>query len=593
MRKTLSTTNIWAFIFAFILISILVYMIINLDKQNRIKNHLENSTHIFSTQYNTVYNSYKNMSETAHSIIFDSPLITDILEESLSSNPMVVNKAREKLYNLLKNKYDKLQKLGFEQLHFHTKDNKSFLRMHQPNTYGDDLNHIRYSVEYVNKHKKYIHGLEAGRIVHGFRFVYPMYSKKEYLGSVEFSISSDAFIKSIEKSFDTDIHFIVNKKLVYSKLLEKHKDKYKQSIESNEYLKLIEKDGTGKIIKMSKEVLREKIGDKIDTLMKKDEAFSLYIKNDDQIILGTFLPIKNIKHNKTVAYIISYTSCNYLKSIFNDFGKIYFFLEFLIALFLYFIYLLNKSKQKLIEDQKIISENSRLNSMSEIIGNIAHHWRQPLSVISTIASSLKVHHELNILKDEYLEKSLNNIVKSTKDLSKTIDDFKDYLTSEKEISTFYIDTILKKVYVISNSSIKNNYINFIKNINYEKEITTIESTLVESIIKILNNSIEVLQKIKQQDDRFIFLDIKEEKETLVIQIKDSAGGIDNKIIEHIFDPYFTTKHQSVGKGLGLYTVRTNIVNILHGKIKVENISFEYKNKSYKGAMFTITLKPNI
>lgn len=589
MNRMLNTTNIWVFISTFLFISFSILFITSIDKKNRIDAHLQNANHTFSTQYTTVYNSYMNMSKTAHSLIFDSPAILEILLKASSKDPKVVNEARKELYNLLVVKYKKLTKQGFKQLHFHTKNNHSFLRMHIPHKYGDDLTDIRYSVDYVNKNQKFIHGLEAGRIVHGFRFVYPMFYKNKYLGSVEISISSNAFVNSIEKAFDTDVHFIVDKKLIYSKLFDEHKELYENSIESPKFLALKEKSFDKNIRHIPKNILRENLGNEIDKNLKKEETFSLYMNYKGEFNVLTFIPLKNIKEKKVVAYLISYTKNEHIKKIHTDFIKINMVLIFLTFLILYFVYLLNKNKQKLLEEQRIVSENSRLESMREMIGNIAHHWRQPLSVISTTASSLKVQHELNILKDEYMDKSLNSIVKSTKELSKTIDDFKEYVTSQSEISTFDMQSLMKKVLVISSSSIETQYIQLLQNIDFELRIKSVESILVESIIKILNNSVDALQKVENHDDRFIFLTIKRVKGKLVITIKDSGGGIPDDLIEHVFEPYFTTKHQAVGTGLGLYTVRSNILNTLKGDIELTNTTYEYENKTFTGATFTITL----
>ncbi len=590
MNKVLNTTNKWAFIFAFILISLIIFAITSIDKNNRIDYHLKNATSTFSTQYKTVYNSYMNISKASHSIIFDSPIITGLLIDSQSGDQIDVDGARINLYNLLKNKYKKLTKLGLKQLHFHTKDNKSFLRMHKPEKYGDDLSDIRYSVKYVNENRKFIHGLEAGRIVHGFRFVYPMYNESYYLGSVEFSISSNAFIQSIENAFDTDVHFIVDKKIIYSKLFENLKSTYEESIESENFLKLkeddIHKDGISHI---QKDFLRKKLGTEIEENIVKKEPFSIYTKHEDSYKIITFLPLKNIKEKKVVAYLVSYAKNENIKDINRDFIEINLILMILSILILYFIYLLNTNKQKLLDEQKIISENTKLDSMREMIANIAHHWRQPLSVISTSASGMQVQNELGILKEDYLDKGLITIISSTKRLSDTIDEFRDFMINENEQSQFTINEMLEKVFIITESSIHNNQINLLKDTDTNITINSVQNIMVESLVKILNNAVDALKKVENYEDRIIFFTLEKRKNTIIFTIKDSGGGIDEKIMDNIFEPYFTTKHQAVGTGLGLYTVKSNISNILNGDISVQNTIFNHNSKKYYGAEFKITL----
>lgn len=592
MRKILNTTNIWFFISLFILVNIIVLSITTYDKNNRIKSHLDNTTQTFETQYNTVYNSYMNISKSIHAIFFDAPIITRILEDSLTNDPKQIDIARQKLYQLLKNKYKKLKKLGLEQLHFHTTDNKSFLRMHMPDKYGDDLSEIRYSVKYVNKNKEFIHGLEEGRVVHGFRFVYPMFSRdnKIHLGSVEFSISSKAFIDALEKSFDNDVHFIAKKDVIYKKLFGNYREKYIESLESNAYLALEEEDiHHGKTYHLEKDILRNELGKQIDTNLKTERCFSVYAKDHGKITVATFIPLRDIKEKKVVAYLVSYSNNESIKNIINDFIKINIMFVFINFLILYFIFLLNKNKQKLLDEQKILAQNAKLDSMREMIKNIAHHWRQPLSVISTAASGLHLQHNLNILKDDILDKTLDNIILTTKNLSNTIDDFRDFMLSESEIRTFKIEEMVDRTLAVVQPMVNENNIKIIKKIETNIKVSLIEDVLIQSIIKIINNSVDILQKIEDKNKRFIFLNIKEQNNMIVISIKDNGGGIPTDIIDNIFEPYFTTKHQASGTGLGLYTVQSNINNILKGSIDVKNDEVVIENNTYKGAHFTIKI----
>ena len=572
------------------LVSLAILIITNIDKKNRIDSHLRNATHTFTTQYKTIYNSYMNISKASHSIIFDSPIVTGHLIDSQSSNPIDIKAARINLYNLLKNKYKKLTELGLEQLHFHTKDNRSFLRMHKPEQYGDDLTDVRYSVNYVNQNKKFIHGLEAGRIGHGFRFVYPMYNENFYLGSVEYSISSNAFIESIESAFHTDVHFIVDKEVIYSKIFEIHKTSYEQSVESKNYLRLKEKahDNYG-MSHIPKKILEEKLSSKIEENLKKDNAFSLYTKYDGEFMVLTFLPLKNIKEKKKVAYLVSYTKNKNIEDIYVDFIEINVILELLTILILYFFYLLNSNKQKLLNEQKILSENTKLDSMRDMIANIAHHWRQPLSVISTSSSGMLVQNELGILKPDYLDKNLKSIIDTTKALSNTIDEFRDFMINENEQSQFTIKEMIDKVLIITESSIHNNQITLIQDNNSNATITSVQNILVDSLVKILTNSIEVLKKVDKEDDRIIFFTVEKTSSSLIIRVKDTGAGIDDTIINNIFEPYFTTKHQSMGTGLGLYTVQANITNVLKGSVTVKNSTFTHNSKNYTGALFNIII----
>ena len=121
----------------------------------------------------------------------DTPEVIGMFKNAYNSNEEEQAKIRQKLYKHLFADYERLRKLvSLRQLHFHLPDNRSFLRMHRPSKFGDDLTQIRPTVAYVNKNKKSIDGFETGRVLDGFRFVYPLFdAEKNYLGSVEVSFS--------------------------------------------------------------------------------------------------------------------------------------------------------------------------------------------------------------------------------------------------------------------------------------------------------------------------------------------------------------------------------------------------------------------
>ena len=115
------------------------------------------------------------------------------------------------------------------------------------------------------------------------------------------------------------------------------------------------------------------------------------------------------------------------------------------------------------------------------------------------------------------------------------------------------------------------------------EICTYESELKQVIINLLKNAKEFTKK------GVIIINAHEKKNEIVIEILDSAGGIPKNIIKKIFEPYFTTKHSSLGVGLGLYSAHEIITKKLKGTISVENKQFDYSFDSYTGACFKITI----
>ena len=133
-----------------------------------------------------------------------------------------------------------------------------------------------------------------------------------------------------------------------------------------------------------------------------------------------------------------------------------------------------------------------------------------------------------------------------------------------------------------------NNINVIKQIE-NLEILNYENEILQVLINILNNAKDELKKDSSKSFGYVFIDLYKENETLIIKIKDNAGGIKEEIIDRIFEPYFTTKHQSQGTGIGLYMSEEIIVKHIKGTIKVSNEKFTYLNRDFIGAMFEITI----
>jgi len=239
-----------------------------------------------------------------------------------------------------------------------------------------------------------------------------------------------------------------------------------------------------------------------------------------------------------------------------------------------------------IKKDELVYQQSKMAAMGEMLGNIAHQWRQPLSTISTASTGTKLQKEMNCLSDEQLDSALVTINNSAQYLSQTIDDFRGFFNpSNNKIKEFDIlDTFIRTLKLIS-AQFNAKDIEIIKVIKPQK-LSSIENELIQVLINILNNSRDALIT-KEKGKRLLFINTYTKEKNLYIEILDNAGGIQKDIINRIFEPYFTTKHKSQGTGIGLYMSQDIISNHLNGSLSVSNKNFVYEDVPYISACFTI------
>ena len=240
----------------------------------------------------------------------------------------------------------------------------------------------------------------------------------------------------------------------------------------------------------------------------------------------------------------------------------------------------NKKVKELREKDNILIQQSKLAAMGEMIGNIAHQWRQPLNVLGIKNMTLYTYYKRGLIDNEFIKEYVNSTTNVLQHMSDTIDNFRDFFKPSKEKENFNLYLTIKKSIDIIDDSLKNYNIictiNEIPNIilyGYENEFSQV-------ILNMITNAKDVINANKIKNG-IITITIKEEQNTITVEIKDNAGGISNDIIDKVFDPYFTTKHQSQGTGIGLYMSKMIIEKNMGGNLSVRN--------GKEGAVFSIVL----
>lgn len=580
IKKLIQESLLIIIIFIFCIFISLIY--IKSQKENNIKNFLSNLNQLYTTQYSTIYDNFNKLSQNSFYGIVNKPEILNLIKYSYKRDLETENFFRERLYEKLITDYNRLKEYKFQQLHFHFPDNTSFLRMHKPEKFGDNLSDYRFSITEVNKTLKPIHGYEIGKIVDGFRFVYPLLDEEFiHIGSVELSVSSDFFEKNFEKNFNVDTHFLLKKSIAQRKLFPEFLKQYSDSKENEDYL--YKEDSTKEIVHYTDEKFySKKEKDYIALKMQNSETFSIYKKVDSNYLVVSFLPINNVENEKNSAYMVLYKKSAYIEQLFNNYNKIFFIFFLITLIFIFYISFRYRRIEELKNKEYLLAQQTKMSALGEMIQNISHQWRQPLSIISVLASGLKLKKECDILEDKEFYQNLDGIIDNTNYLSKTIDDFKNYFDESSEKKVFDLKKMIEQSISMFRDEIKAKNILLVEDIE-SIEICTYESELKQVITNLLKNAVEFTTK------GIIVINGYVKKDEIIIEVLDSAGGISNDIIKKIFDPYFTTKHNSLGIGLGLYSAHEIVTKKLNGIISVENRTFNYSFDTYSGACFKIVI----
>ncbi|MGA1933458.1 sensor histidine kinase [Arcobacter sp. YIC-464] len=225
---------------------------------------------------------------------------------------------------------------------------------------------------------------------------------------------------------------------------------------------------------------------------------------------------------------------------------------------------LNALKEKE-EQQQLLLQQSKLAAMGEMIGNIAHQWRQPLNALGLVMQNIKVSYEMNELDDAFMERSVQKVNLLTSEMSNTIDDFRNFFKPNKDKQIFSLDTAINKSLSLIEATFKHHEITIVKNINKNIYTKGFPNEFNHSLLNILNNAKDAFEQTKIEE-KIIKVDVFKEGDFSIVKIEDNAGGISKKFQDKIFEPYFTTKEEGKGTGIGLYMSKIIIEHNTDGKL---------------------------
>jgi len=209
-------------------------------------------------------------------------------------------------------------------------------------------------------------------------------------------------------------------------------------------------------------------------------------------------------------------------------------------------------------------------SMGEMIGNIAHEWRQPLNLISILIQNLEESYKCGNFTREFLDETIHQVVDVIQYMSHTIDDFSNFFSPEKTKSLFSVKDSVNKALSFMKPELKRSKIRFEVDIPDDFLIIGYPNEYAHVLLNIIKNANDVFLERKISDPKITITGFSEAG-VGVVTITDNAGGISEDVIGKIFDPYFTTKSKESGIGIGLYMSKIIVETNMHGKLSVRNV----------------------
>jgi len=232
------------------------------------------------------------------------------------------------------------------------------------------------------------------------------------------------------------------------------------------------------------------------------------------------------------------------------------------------------------EKDRMLIQQSRLASMGEMIGNIAHQWRQPLNALGLVLQNIRLAHQTGRLDEAYLDRAIVKGMKLIDAMSHTIDDFRNFFKPNKSKERFEIARSIRSALELVEASFKSHDIAVKLDVEPGLEAIGFPGEFSQVLLNVLTNAKDALLE-RNVEKKEIDIHAFREKNDIVITVEDNAGGIDPEVIDKIFDPYFTTKEEGKGTGLGLYMSKMIVERNMRGSIVVQN--------GTKGARFAISI----
>lgn len=364
---------------------------------------------------------------------------------------------------------------------------------------------------------------------------------------------------------------------------------------------------TNTLLELLKSSKKEEMAEIIDNIMMETNALNIYLSslitshlkqaitekqiNDSLFQTSTYMLILLIGLIFFFITLVLLTTINHFKNLHN-------YLEKNVLKKTKELRFLNNSLEKRItrevensrKKDNIMFQQARLASLGEMLQNIAHQWRQPLGSLMMIIQSFESKFMAGKLDEPFISSRVADAHMLSENMSNTLEDFRTFFNPNKSKKEFSIKDVIHKSIDLSKYQLEREQINLSLFIKEDLRVYGFKNELIHVLLNLIGNSKDILSTKTELKEKMIRIIAKQNNETIFISVIDNGGGIKSDIIPKVFDPYFTTKHKSVGTGIGLYMSKQMVEKHMHGEITCKNIKHKLGSKEfYASTMFTIAI----
>lgn len=601
----------------FIIVSSCLFFLLNSRKKFNQQQHLQLITEQYQRAYNTIYDHYHELSKTLAQGLIKRYDIPTLYQQLITTNEAKKDQLRQDLLLRISPRYEDLkQGARVRQFQFHLANNESFLRLHHPEKFGDNLTQIRPAVAFVNREHTPMHGFEEGRLFNGYRFVYPITAKdKTHLGSMEISFGPDALTAAMMKQYFVLSNFYINEAIVLDKIFpgELQRNYEKSPHEGYLYdkgvLEELKKISRRRMVELKPEQI---IRDEIGILVNSGQAQSVYSPSINMVF--TTIPIITPVTQQMSAF---FTVRSYSDFFINEnyhFKIVYFLSIFLLASALIAFYL-QTSKDKLqeqarqtlkdtnrqletaIKSAKLMAQQAEAanQSKSVFLSNMSHELRTPLNAIlgytqlfaNDSSLSAKQHSGIKTIhrSGEHLLMLINDIL----DLSKIEADKMELVVTAFRLPEFLLEvTEIIKVRAQS----KGLEFRYQPQVTLPAIITADELRLRQIILNLLSNAIKFTQ-LGHVTLRVDSNELTNESAQLTISVEDSGIGISAEMQQRVFNAFQQSGDRlkyAEGSGLGL-AISQKLTKLMGGELLLNSpLTTQPNTNEGPGSCFSFTIE---